>query len=656
MVFIQYNTVRKGKKLENREDYKRTDDRARLLTKLSAIGGVGALLLLISVLILAANRGGDVLGLAAIPYALAVLFAGMSLVYGILFGAVQREDEEKRLLAKRMESRALNVDEDVRFTAGRSFANYTKFAPFVISVAAVVIIGLMLWRNVSIWNLREGVGVTMEGSPVHTALIAVVLMMVSALAGAFMVGQSRMPGFRWLRPVGAWLLMGFLTLCAAAVSALFFSNNIVEVDPLISKVCFWIFVVLGAEFIVNFVIEFYRPRTLGESRPVFESQLLALFTEPGGVLRNIASALDYQFGFKVSGTWIYGFIERSFFPVLLLWAVLLWGFSAVHEVGPNNVGIREQFGRAMTEEILPPGIYFTLPYPFGTVRQFSCTEVKTLIIGETPESAEERAASPVVLWTNAHGGAKEPFLVAVREEDGGSASAESQESASVSFINMAIPIEYRIREDGVIQYAYGNASPEDVLRKLGEQVVVEYLAGVTMEEFMGEGRGHAESVLRERLQLLADQNELGVEIIRIAVMDAHPPVEQVAPAYQEYVASIEQKDTEILRALAYWKTVVLAAEAEAFRIRTEARSRRENAAVVAQAESERFEQQLAAFRTMRSMFMLNARMEVWETEGVAARKFIVPAGLRDLVYQMNFEENERLDLGDIDVSDFSDNQ
>ena len=642
--------------MENREDYKRTDDRARLLTKLSAIGGVGALLLLISVLILAANRGGDVLGLAAIPYALAVLFAGMSLVYGILFGAVQREDEEKRLLAKRMESRALNVDEDVRFTAGRSFANYTKFAPFVISVAAVIIIGLMLWRNVSIWNLREGVGVTMEGSPVHTALIAVVLMMVSALAGAFMVGQSRMPGFRWLRPVGAWLLMGFLTLCAAAVSALFFSNNIVEVDPLISKVCFWIFVVLGAEFIVNFVIEFYRPRTLGESRPVFESQLLALFTEPGGVLRNIASALDYQFGFKVSGTWIYGFIERSFFPVLLLWAVLLWGFSAVHEVGPNNVGIREQFGRAMTEDILPPGIYFTLPYPFGTVRQFSCTEVKTLIIGETPESAEERAASPVVLWTNAHGGAKEPFLVAVREEDGGSASAESQESASVSFINMAIPIEYRIREDGVIQYAYGNASPEDVLRKLGEQVVVEYLAGVTMEEFMGEGRGHAESVLRERLQLLADQNELGVEIIRIAVMDAHPPVEQVAPAYQEYVASIEQKDTEILRALAYWKTVVLAAEAEAFRIRTEARSRRENAAVVAQAESERFEQQLAAFRTMRSMFMLNARMEVWETEGLAARKFIVPAGLRDLVYQMNFEENERLDLGDIDVSDFSDNQ
>ena len=401
--------------MDKTEEYKRTDDRARLLTKLSVIGAIGSLILLVAVLILAAKRGGDVLSLAAVPFALALLFSAVSFIYGILYGAVQREEEEKRLLAKRMESRALNVEEDVRFTAGRSFANYTRFAPFVIAVAAMAVIALMLWNNVDTWNLRKDAGVVMTGSPVHTALIAAVLMMVSVLSGAFMVGQSRMAGFRWLRPVGAWLMMGFLTLGASAVCALLYSNNIVGADPIVAKVFFWIFVILGGEFIVNSVIEFYRPRTIGESRPVFESQLLALFTEPGGVLRNIASALDYQFGFKVSGTWIYGFIERSFFPVLLLWAVLFWGFTAVHEVGPNNVGIREQFGKALTDEVLTPGIYWTLPYPFGTIRQFSCTEVKRMVIGESMETAKERSASPVVLWTNEHGVAKDPFVVAVKE-------------------------------------------------------------------------------------------------------------------------------------------------------------------------------------------------------------------------------------------------
>ena len=58
--------------MEKTEEYTRSDERARLLTKLSVIGGVGSLILLVSVLILAATRGGDVLSLAAIPFALAL--------------------------------------------------------------------------------------------------------------------------------------------------------------------------------------------------------------------------------------------------------------------------------------------------------------------------------------------------------------------------------------------------------------------------------------------------------------------------------------------------------------------------------------------------------------------------------------------------------
>ncbi len=636
--------------MENKEEFKRIDDRARLLVKLSAIGGAGSLVLLIAVLALASMRGGDLLGLAAIPFAVALFFSVMSLIYGVLYGSVQREEEEKLLLSKRMESRALNVEEDVRFTAGRSFSNYTRFAPFVIACIATVIIGLMLWRNVSVWNLREGAPAVMNGSAIHTALIAAVLMMVSVFAGAFMVGQSRMPGFRWLRPVGAWLMMGFLTLCGAAVSAIFYNNNMTDVDPVITRVFFWAFVVLGAEFIVNFAIEFYRPRTLGESRPVFESQLLALFTEPGGVFRNIASALDYQFGFKVSGTWIYGFVEKSFFPVLLLWAVLLWGFTMVHEVGPNNVGVREKFGKALTDEILTPGVYWTLPYPFGTIRQFSCTEVRTVVIGENevPDDAEVQPI-PVVLWTNEHGGAKAPFLMAVKDND-----ENKNSGASVSFINMAIPITYSIRPDGVIKYAYGNVNPDVVLKKIGEQALITYLAGMTIEEFIGAGRGDAEALLRREIQLLADKNELGIKIINVSILDAHPPVEQVAPAYQEEVAAIEVKETEILKAIAYAKRLEQETAALVFTITQSAESRKNTITTLAKAESERFAKQRAAFNAMPAMFILNAQMDVWESEGANINKYVVPAELKDMVYQINFENKERLDLIDIDSSELTD--
>ena len=181
--------------------------------------------------------------------------------------------------------------------------------------------------------------------------------------------------------MGAWLVAGFVVMAVATVTALLHANNIVTTDLTSAKVFFWIFVILGAEFVTNFIIEFYRPRTLKENRPVFESRLLALFTEPGGVMRNIAAALDYQFGFKVSGTWLYGFVERSFFPLVFLVVSFFLFFSSLHEVGPSKVGVRETLGR-IEKKLLTPGIYWSLPWPFGTVNIYSTTELKQIVIGE----------------------------------------------------------------------------------------------------------------------------------------------------------------------------------------------------------------------------------------------------------------------------------
>ncbi len=630
--------------MENNDNFKRNDDRAGLLIRLAWIGSAGALILLIAVSLMSSLRGGNMLALAAVPFALSLLFALAAVVYGILAKSAGREEEEKQLLAKRMESRALNVEEDVRFTAGRTFANFTRFAPFVLALLGVLLTGAMLWQTYGVWKLR-GSAAAMNGNPVHTALIAAVMMMVALFAGAFFIGQSRTPGFRWLRPVGAWMLAGFLTLAAVAISALFYANNIPQADQVCSKVFFWIFVVLGAEFAVNFVIEFYRPRTSGESRPVFESQLLSLFTEPGGILRNIASALDYQFGFKVSGTWIYSFIERSFFPVLLLWAALFWGFSMIHEVGANQLGIREHFGKADTA-LLSPGVYWTLPYPFGDIKTFSCSEIHRIVIGESAEGAAQRAASGVVLWTNNHGGAKEPFIVAVADPGN---SGES----SISFVNMAIPIEYRIRKDGIIKYAYENASPVKILSKIGEQAVVEYLSGASMNELMSFGRNKAEKALRSKIQQLADLNQLGLEIVRVGIMDAHPPVEKVAPAYQNVIAALEEKETEILKAKAYAETILPESRASAMEIISSARSAADKKRTVARAESERFRYQMLTFRAMPAMYKLNAKMELLEKEAADIRKYIVSSSLADEVYQLNFETRDRLDLVDIDTAELS---
>ena len=629
---------------------------ARLITRMAAICGVISLLMLGLTILFHSFRGGDVFSLGMIPYSLALLFSVGAYFYGTLKTAAAVDEEEKALLAKRADTRALNVEEDVRFTAGRSFENYRRFAPYVLGVLAVVIVGWLLYRS---WGMFSGRNVSsLSGNAVHSTLIAAVMMLLSVFSGAFFVGQSRTPGFRWLRPAGAWLIAGFAVMAVAAVAAVCFGNNIVNVDIIAARIIFWIIAVLGVETVISMIIEFYRPRTIKEARPVFESQLLALFTEPGGVMRNIAQALDYQFGFKVSGTWLYGFLERSFLPVLLIWLALLWGFTCIHEVGPNEIGVREHFGKAVSEKPLDPGIYLTLPWPFGNVRRVSCSELRQIVIGEmaTREKSddekkdEKRKPSQVVTWTEAHGGDDENYIVAVPADKNGGKS----DTSALSFLRMSIPIQFRVRADGVKNFLYDNASPVQTLKCISESVATEYLASVDMMDVMSEGRGNAEKIMCQRIQKRADDCELGIEIVAVTITGAHPPIERVAPAFQEVIGAREQSTTAVLNADAYKAKTVIGAQASSEATVAKADAYAVTTRTVAEEESRRFKSQLSAYNAMPRMFKLRTFLDFMEQDCAEMRKFVLTTRSDTDVYQLNFEVKERLDLIDTDVTKLKD--
>ena len=636
----------------NENEIRTAIDNARLTTRLAVIGWIFSLAMLVITAVLNAYRGGNVFGLAVIPFGLATLFGLAAMIYGMLATAAAQESEEKILLARRRaNTNALDVEEDVRFTAGRSFENYSRFAPYVLAVTGAVITGLVLFFSWRSWgNANSGI----TGSAIHSALIAAVMMLLSVLAGAFYIGQSRTPAFRWLRSIGANLIAAFAVLAAATITSICFHSNLTSVDGTVAKIFFWIFAVLGAEFITNFIIEFYRPRTMKETRPVFESRLLALFTEPGGVMRNIASALDYQFGFKVSGTWLYSFAERSFFPVIIGAGAIFWAFTMIHEVGPDQVGVRECFGKVVERKLLNPGIYFTLPRPFGNIRTFSCTELHRVVIGEVSDDGTDAArvrgkgeTSRVVLWTEEHGKSDDNFIVAVAPE--GKRSPET-EAASISFVRMTIPIRYRIRPAGVFSYAYDNVDVPRTLMFIGEQAATEYLASSDMMAVMSTARNKAEEAMKKRVQDLADARNLGIEVVSLTILGAHPPAGEVAPAYQNVIGAMEEKETKILEAQAYAAKTLPQSEAQARQFIADASAYDYKVRTVAAAESERFTTLLRTYKIMPSMFILRSYLEFLEQDCKNMRKFVVSAGLGNEVFQFNFEEKERLDLIDTDIT------
>ncbi len=627
--------------MEKYDQMRNAADGAKTAVSIAVFGIIADAILLIVGGFTFRATGGVLFALSLIPLFLSLLFAISALIHAVLSGNVAREEEEKLLLANRPESRLLQTSEDVRFTAKRTLERYVRFAPYVVAVIGIAITAYGL--NF----VRTFPDIAMRGNAIHAALIAALMMLFCVFSGAFFNGQSRAPMCRYLRPAGAELIAAFFVLALSVVAAICRHNGISSPDAWLGKIVFYLFILLAAETVFNGIVEFYRPRTQEEERPFYESRLLALFTEPGGVMRNIAATLDYQFGFKISGTKLYALIERSFFPLLLLWAVVFWGSTSIHEIKTGERGFRTAFGKITDAEDLAPGIYLCLPYPFGTTEKFSTAQLQRAFVGEIPDKNAPDALKEIVLWTEQHGGADDQFIVAVPQEKDAPATASGN---SIAFIRMTIPILYRVSD--LRSYLVDHSAADRELTLLGNEIITEFLASSSMDAIMSTGRKDAENRLKHQLQQRADAAKLGVEIVSLSILDAHPPTggaQDVAASYQEVIGALEQKETSILEAQAYAARTLPAAEAEADERVSGAKAYEHQVKKVAAAESDRFTTQLKTYLVMPQMFKLKAYLELLEDESTDMRKFIISSKLRDEIYELNFEKNDRLDLLDAQI-------
>jgi len=629
-------------------------EKCRLATKLSFVALVVSFALWLLVLLAGPVYGWaglDVFSLGVIPFGLASLFSASSVIRSLLMSKATLEEEEKILLEKRKESKSsiIDVSEDVRFTAGRSLANYERYAPPVlafIGFAGVCAILYFLWHS---WTARIG-GVPLPENPLNLAFVSALCLGMAVFSGAFLVGQSQVLEFRWLRPVGAWLIAGFGVMALSALVAMLLKFGIDGWAVPVSKLAIFLLAILGLEFLFNFVTEFYRPRTQLEDRPVYESRLLALFTEPGGVMRNVAETLDYQFGFKVSRTWIYEYLQRYLLPALIVWIFALWLFTGISDVPPGELGVRERFG-ALVEggKTWGPGVHFKLPYPFERVIMVPVDKIQEVVVGVSYADPSGKSVSPqVVLWTSQHYAKEGGYLVA-----NDSPTSERDVANAVSILDAAIPVHFRVRPESAADFAVKFDDIAKTLKSIGEREATKYFASIDFMKAMSSSRELVAKELEKRIQAAADSLKLGVEIVLVNLHDVHPPVEEVAPAFQDVLCAQEQKEASILEAEAYKLRTAAETKIADMTIRMEAGAYKYNTATVSAAEGERFKRQLAAYRAMPSIFKLRTYLEFLENDCKDLRKYIVPASMPYQIYEINMEEKARLDLLDANLGELS---
>ena len=134
------------------------------------------------------------------------------------------------------------------------------------------------------------------------------------------------------------------------------------------------------------------------------------------------------------------------------------------------------------------------------------------------------------------------------------------------------------------------------------------------------------------------------------VNDAHPPVKDVAPAFQDVLAAQEQVKTLIYEATAQAEKVEAEGKIKSMEITSNAQAYSYNVSTVAEADAFRFKSQLTAYQAQPKLFRLRTYLDFLEIDCKDLRKYIISANIPSQIFEVNMEENPRLDLlnsGDI---------
>ena len=219
--------------------------------------------------------------------------------------------------------------------------------------------------------------------------------------------------------------------------------------------------------------------------------------------------------------------------VVLLLAVL----NTLYQVQPEEVGVVLRFGEEV--RTTDPGLRAKLPFVEQVLKVPVQRQLKQEFGFRTAETGvrtqfvpqETRFADEAVMLTG-------DLNVAV-----------------VEWI-----VQYRVSDPGDFLFKVRN--PEDTFRDMNEAVMREVVGDRTVTEVVTIGRQEVEAQVKEQLQDLTDQYEMGIAIDQVVLQDVNPP-DPVKPSWDEVSQAQQQRDQMVNEALAEYNRVIPRARGEA---------------------------------------------------------------------------------------------
>jgi membrane protease subunit HflK len=493
-----------------------------------------------------------------------------------------------------------------------------------------------------LWRWLDNVITLPPQQPFVALALYAVLALVLFLLGKYSANIARFENERLLRPSASFLVLGAYLCGLIVLSLALIYSGFPRADIFLARGLAVLLGLAAIESLVNLILEIYRPRVRGkQERLVYESRLLGLLSQPEGIFTTAAQALDYQFGFKVSETWFYRFMEKALAWLILIQFVVLVLSSCFIFVNPGEQALLERWGRPR-EVVLNPGLHLKMPWPVDKVFRFHTDKIQSFRIGMAADEDHGRT----ITWNVQHEEKPLNLMVASRDSGASTDTNSATGAVPVDLLTVGIPVQYQIKD--IRAFAYNHVNSSNLLERLATREVVRYLVGVDLFDILSKGKEKASKDLETAIQKAADDQKMGVKIVLVGLEDIHPP-QKVAQAFENVVGARQESEASIRQAEGYAASTVERARGEADRLVRESEGYRFQRVAAADAQAARFKQQVQAFEAAPEVYATRAKLQTLIQNSTNVRFIVKTATNTHDIYQLDLQEKITPDIADIPI-------
>jgi membrane protease subunit HflK len=248
--------------------------------------------------------------------------------------------------------------------------------------------------------------------------------------------------------------------------------------------------------------------------------------------------------------------------LIVLAALVVWGFSGFFRVEPDELGVVLRFGKY--DRDAKPGLSYHLPYPIESVLTPKVTVVQPIHIGmrltEDPRRGTQVRDVP------------EESLMLTGDEN---------------IVDVDFTVFWVVKTGGAGDFLFNIQNPQGTVKAVAESAMREVVGRSEIQAILTGARQATETAVHELMQRTLDHYQSGIQITQVQMQKVDPP-QQVIDSFRDVQAARADLERAQNEAQTYANRVVPEARGRAAQVTQSAEAYREQTVADARGRAARF--------------------------------------------------------------------